>query len=107
MKKKIVVCVLILLAVAVIAFYVYDIVANDADPTENLLEILGMILTVLAAIIGIFYKKGGRKTLRFYELQYKENIKDAFKNAPSYRKKLLSAIRYFTTKTNIKKPQKY
>ena len=95
MKKKIVVLILILLAATVIGFYVFDIVANDADPTENLLEILGMVLTVLAAIIGIFYKKGGRKTLRFYELRYKENIKDAFINAPDYRKKLLSAIRYY------------
>ena len=89
MKKKIVVCVLILLAVAVIAFYVYDIVVKNADPTKHLLETIGIILTVLVAIISIFYRKGGRKTLRFYELQYKENIKDAFKNAPSYRKKLL------------------
>ena len=106
MAKKILAFLLILLLVAVIAFYIYDIVFNDTSPGENFLRMLAVVVACVAGLVRIFVSPRSRKRLGFYETQYAEQIQNAFCSSFRDRKKLLCAIRLYNEK-NYAKAAKY
>lgn len=98
------VVVVILLIVAVIAFYLYDVIALDADVTENLfrtLAIICLLIGTLSKLLG-----GGRKGLEIYEKAYTKELAGAFEDQPLLRKKLLCACRLYN-ESNYAKALKY
>lgn len=94
MKKAIVVLILVSLACFIVGLYIYGIIVDGANPKDKLLSTVGVVCTCIAGIIrtiGVSHQR----TLKFYEEQYKEVIKDAFINQPKVRKRLLNILREF------------
>ena len=96
MVRKIFIAIAIILILAIIAYYVYDITINGTPPTENLVKmiipVIGLILSVAKVLTRSPQK---RKPLVIYEERYKEELYGAFADSPKDRKKLLSAIRLY------------
>lgn len=91
--------------VAIIAFYVYDVVCSKTPFSENLFRALAVIFVLLGTLVRVFngYR---RKSLDFYEKSYKEVIGQAFQNKTFLRKKLLCATRLYN-EGNHEKALKY
>lgn len=105
MKKIILLILVILVLCADVGFYLYEILVNDLDPTDNLFRTIAIFCAGISTIFKL-YMPGKRKSLKFYELQYPEILEKAFvKNKRQY-KKLLSAIRLFN-EDRIPKALKY
>ena len=104
MKRTIVRIVFILLIVAIVGLYFYDLHINNTDPSENLFRTLSIVFLCLAGLARTSSK--GRRTLKFYEAQYEEIIKYAFLDQPLWRNKLLCAIRLYS-ENNLDKSMKY
>lgn len=94
MKKYTVITILILLACIVIGLYIYGIVVDGADPMDRLLATVGVVCTCAAGCIravGVSHNH----TLKFYEEQYQDVVRDAFVNDAKNRKTLLKILRDF------------
>lgn len=97
MKKYTVIILLSLLACIVVGLYVYGIIVQGADPMDKLFSTVGVVCTCLAGCIraaGVSHNR----TLKFYEDQYKDVVKESFSNQPKMRKKLLNVLRDFNEK---------
>lgn len=94
MKKNIVRVILILLMVAIIGLYIYDLVVMQSKPTDHLFRTLSIVFICLAGIVRTF-SGGNRRSLNFYDGLYPEILKDAFADQPFWRKKLLCAVRLY------------
>ncbi len=103
--RIILISVLISLIVAAIAFYVVDIIINDTPITKNLFKALAVVFICAGSMTRIFVKKG-RRSLKFYEAQYINEIGAAFSNDPIYKKRLLRAVRLYN-ENNFNKALKY
>ena len=103
--KYILVAILIVLIIASVGFYVADIVLNGTPPTKNVFKALTAVFICLGSLIRLLNKKG-RKSLKYYESQYSEHIRQAFASSPFYRRKLLCAIRLYN-EDNFGKALKY
>lgn len=94
MKMTIIRIVLVLLVVAVIGLYVYDVVWNDVPPTKKIFRAGTVALMGILAFVRTFQIKR-RKPLAFYESQYADILENAFQTQPFWKKKLLCAIRLY------------
>ena len=96
--------ILVLLIMAIIAFYVYDLAWNHTPPTKNLFRTVSVVCICLA---GLLRTRGpGRKSLKFYDLQFQEVLRDAFTTQPFWRNKLLCAVRLYN-ENKLNKAMKY
>lgn len=90
----------VLLIAASVGFYIFDILVNHTNPTENIFRV---VLVVVCCIIGMFRSnQRGRTSLSFYETQYANELRDAFVSDKKDRKKLICAARFY----NEDKPDK-
>ena len=97
---------LALVAITVIAvcLYVRGVVVDKEPPTKNLFRMLATICVCISGLIKT--RRGGRRqSLKFYEIQFKDQIKDAFKDSV-LKSKLLCAIRLYN-ENNLRKALKY
>lgn len=94
MSVKIIRSILIILIIAVIGLYIYEIVVLKKDPMENLFR---AVIVAAGCVIGIarLSGKGRRRSLDYYEAMYQKDIGNAFASAFLDRKKLLCAIRLY------------
>ncbi len=106
MKKGIIIAILVVLILAVVVVYVFDIVRNETTPTKHLFSALAAVALCVGGIIRACMPSGKRKSLSFYESQYTDVLKNAFSNSPLNRKKLLCAIRLYN-ENNFDKALKY
>lgn len=98
-KDKIIriICIsLLALIVVAVAFYVIDIVRNDTPADKYLFRMLAAVFICLGGLARIFSPgvKSGRG-LRFYEIQYQKEIRNAFFDAPSCKRRLLTALKLY------------
>ena len=100
--KKALIAVFILLAIASIGIYVYDIVANGTPYTKNLFKVSIVVVSFGASIAKLLAGRGSRTPLTFYEKQYAKELGGVFARDPKSRKKLLEAIRLFNENKHSK-----
>lgn len=105
MKKNLLRIILVLIMLAVITLYIYDIAVNHAAPTRNLFRAASVVFICLAAIIRTGQARQ-RNSLEFYEQQYADILEKAFVDQPFWRKKLLCAVRLYN-EDNHHKALKY
>lgn len=105
MKKNILKVIFLLLFVAIIGFYVFDIVVNHTPFTKNLFRAISTGIICLLGYGRLNYSVG-RRSLEFYESQYADLLKNAFSQEFMNRKKLLCAARLFD-EHNYRKALKY
>ncbi|MBQ5838019.1 MAG: hypothetical protein IIW39_05025, partial [Clostridia bacterium] len=72
--KKALIAVFILLAIASIGIYVYDIVANGTPYTKNLFKVAIVVVSFGASIAKLLAGRGSRTPLTFYEKQYAKEL---------------------------------
>ena len=84
--------IIILVAIGVVALYVWEVAFKNVEPTKHLFRMLATLCICVASLIRMLNPKRGG-SLAFYEKQFAEQIKDAFKDRPALRKKLVYAIR--------------
>ncbi len=95
MGVKIARLICILLIVAVIGFYCYEVFVMGTPYSENLIRALCVICAAVAAILRTGRGSRRRKSLKFYENAYREHIQTAFKDDAPARKKLLEGYRAY------------
>ena len=100
MLKKILTVILILLILASVGFTVYGIYTG-ATAVETLPKSIIVICGATISIVRMNVPKG-RRPLSFYESQYSAQLKNAFSQDKSSRKKLLSAIRLYNEDRHAK-----
>lgn len=105
MKKRLISALFVLLLVAIIAAYVFDIVANGTPFTKNLFRTISIVFVCVIGFWRVNYSVG-RRSLEFYESQYADLLKNAFAQEFMNRKKLLCAARLFD-EHNYRKAFKY
>lgn len=91
--NKVLKAVLVVLMLAVVGLYAYEVFAKGVDPMENLLR---TVIILVSAVISI--SKIGRapsRGLSFYEEQYKDKILDAFAEDPKNKKRLLEVLKLY------------
>ncbi|MBQ9839083.1 MAG: tetratricopeptide repeat protein [Oscillospiraceae bacterium] len=105
MKKNIVRAVLIILIIAIIGFYVYDLVVNHSAPIKNLFRTLSIVFLCLAGLVRTF-SGGSRRSLDSYAALYPDILEHAFETQPFWQKKLLCAVRLYN-EDNLDKSLRY
>lgn len=106
MKRiKILRLIVILLLIAVIGLYAYEVAVLKKDPTENLMR---MVVIIAGLIITLLRLKTSRprRSLDYYEAQYQKELRNAFSDSVLDRKKLLCAVRLYN-EDNFRKAAKY
>lgn len=106
MKKKILVGVSILLIAGALCLYFGEIIANGTSPMKHLFKMLAVVLLGIGNITRLLFPQKRRSSLAFYESQYPDILKNAFKDSYLDRKKLLCAIRLYN-EDNYNKALKY
>lgn len=98
MKNKVVkaICatILILLILAMVAFYLYEVLILKVPYTQNLIRAVAVVGAGCVSLIRLLAGTG-RKSLAFYEKAYADEIGTAFGNKPRLRKKLVRACRFY------------
>lgn len=84
----------VLLILASVGFYIYDIVANHTKPSENIAKV---VIVVALCLIRMFrsHPRGRRGSLEFYETQFSNELRDAFISDGWERKQLIRAVRFY------------
>ena len=96
-SKKTVITLRIVLALAmvgIIGAYIYDIYANGTPIRENIFKVLSIACALLGTLVRLSAKRG-RRSLDFYEKNYKNELGRAFADEPKLRKKLIGAVRLY------------
>jgi len=93
MKKIILRILFILILLAIIGLYIFDIAVNKTPFTKNLFRTVSIVCICLLGFHRINYS-AGRRNLAFYESHFADVIKNAFAGQ-FYRNKLLCAARLF------------
>ena len=96
---------IVLLMLALVGFYLYDVLILKTPFTENLLKCLAIFLG-LCATLGKLLTGAGRKGLNVYAKAYEKELKGAFETNPAARNKLLNATRLYN-EGNYRKALKY
>lgn len=104
MKKRTYYILIAVLMLGVVAFYIWDLVTNNREITDNLFKFLVIELMLVGSLVR-WSNKNGRQRVDFYEKEYAEEIGDAFEGSIQ-RKKLLCAIRLYN-EDNYQKALKY
>ena len=97
--------IVILLILAVVAFYLYDVMVVKTPYTKNLYRTIILVAFLLLSLFRRF-RSFGRTSLEIYEKQYKEELGFAFSHKPMLRTKLLCACRLYN-ESNYRKALKY
>ena len=79
MKKKIFIPIFAVLIVAILGFYLGDIIVNSTSPKEHLFEMLSSLVICLGSLIKLVTADRRRKSLAFYETQYADILENSFK----------------------------
>lgn len=87
-------CILAVLALGCLGFYIYDVVWNNSPYQDNLLKLVLIFCLAIASFIRMF-RGGSRASLSFYENAYAKELGGAFQHSPALRKKLVSATRLY------------
>ena len=104
-KKVIVTSLIVALILAVIGFYLYDVIANGTPWDQHIFRTIAIVAMLLGTLVRL-YGTAARRNLDFYEKAYAEEIGFAFQDSPLKRKKLLCACRLFNER-NYAKALKY
>ena len=106
MKRiKILRLIVIILLIAVIGLYAYEVAVLKKDPTENLMRMLIIIAGLVITLLRLRTSRP-RRSLDFYEAQYQRELRNAFAGSVLDRKKLLCAVRLYN-EDNYRKAAKY
>lgn len=109
MKKRVVTILctvlVILLVLASVGYYLYEVLWLKLPYTENLLRMLLVVCAMAGALVKL-WKGTGRKSLAVYEKAYAKELGNAFAEDRSRRKKLLCACRLYD-ESNYGKALKY
>lgn len=109
MRRKVInimaIVIVALLMVAIVSFYLYDVVFLKEEITTNLFRTIIIVFMLFTTLMKLIYGKG-RKSLNLYEKAYEKELGFAFKNKPMARKKLLCACRLYD-ESNYRKSLKY
>ena len=92
--RYIIFAIIILLALASVALYLWEVIAKNVPPTKNLFRMLAVLFGCIAAFVRMLNPRRGG-SIAFYEKQFAEQIRDAFKDRPALRKKLVYAIKLY------------
>ncbi len=96
MLKKFLYAVCVLLILAVVGYYVYEVAFLAVPFQQNLFRaiiiVAGLIMTMVKLASGT---AGKSRSLAFYEKMYAEETAGTFENSPALRKKLMKGIRLF------------
>lgn len=89
--------------ISIVAYYIYEVAVLGIPFEKNLTRAIGMLLTFSLVIAKLASGKAElRHTVSYYENMYAEETEGAFENAPSKRRKLFRAIRYYHEGKNKK-----
>ena len=94
MRNWLVRIILILIMLAVVGLYVFELVAYKVEPAKHLFRTLSIVCFCIAGLI----RRSGtqsRQSLAFYDAQYRDILQNAFVQQPFWRKKLLCAVRLY------------
>ena len=105
MKKNILKTVFVVLLIAIIGFYIFDVVVNQIPFTKNLFRTISISAMCLFGFGRLNYSVG-RRPLKFYESAHAKVIRTAFNGQVMNRNKLLCALRLFD-EGNYRKALKY
>ena len=105
MKKHILRAVFIVILVAIIGLYIFDIVVNNTPFTKNLFRTISIALVCCLGFNRVNYS-ARRRSLQFYESHFADAIRNAFAERKLNRNKLLCAVRLFD-EGNYRKAMKY
>ena len=94
MKKWLLRGILILIILSILGLYIFELVVNKTEPTKYLFRALSVVCICCAGLIRSFNGEA-RRSLNFYDAQYREILQNAFVQQPFWRKKLLCAIRLY------------
>jgi len=109
MKKApryILTAVVVLLMLAIVGLYLYEVLVLKKPYTENLLRCIVIFFGGIGTLVKLWNGQGRRRSLSFYEKAYRQELGKAFQNKPSLRKKLLCAYRLYN-EDNYRKALKY
>ena len=85
----------ILLMVGIIGLYVYEVFFQNKPPQENLVRTFVVVAGAIGTIVKVHSGRTRRRSLRFYEKFYEQELGRAFDGDPKRRKKLLEACRTY------------
>lgn len=109
MKQKVIrgliVALVVILILAAIGFYFYEILVLKVPYTKNLVRSAVIVISAIMTLVKLLTGTG-RKSLSVYEKAYTQELGSAFKEMPDLRKKLLCACRLYN-ESNYKKALKY
>lgn len=109
MKQKVIrgliVALVVILILAAIGFYFYEILVLKVPYTKNLVRTAVIVISAIMTLVKLLTGTG-RKSLSVYEKAYTQELGSAFKEMPALRKKLLCACRLYN-ESNYKKALKY
>ena len=95
----------IAVAVGVVGFYAWEVIYNNVPADKNIFRTIATVCICISGLIKTKNANGHRRALKYFEIEYKEQIKDAFKDS-ILRNKLLCAIRLYN-ENNFRKAIKY
>ncbi len=104
MKKRTYQIIIVVLMLGVVSFYIWDLITNNKEITDNLFKFLVIELMLAGSLIR-WSNNAGRQSVDFYEKQYADEVADAFEGN-ILRKKLLCATRLYN-EGNYRKALKY
>ena len=93
--QKFLIGILAVLVVAAVGFYIYDVIVNGTDFTQQLPKIAILAASLCYTIFRILKGSNRRKPLSFYEKNYSQQLDGVYSRDAKSRKKLLRAIRLF------------
>jgi len=98
MKKApryILTAVVVLLMLAIVGLYLYEVLVQNKPYTENLARGLVILCGGIGTLVKLWNGQGRRRSLAFYEKAYREELGKAFQSKPALRKKLIGAYRLY------------
>lgn len=105
MGVKIARIICVLLIIAVLGLYCYEVFVLDAPYTENLVRTVGIIAAAVLAIIRTGKGYSGSGSLSFYAKAYERFVKNAFTDNAPARKKLLQGYKAYN-ENKLRKAEK-
>lgn len=93
--RTIVTILVVLLILAMIGFYLYEVIVLKKPVTENLVRVLALLVAAIGTLVKLYGGRTGRGSLQMYEKAYANELGKAFSEDPKRRKKLLNACRYY------------
>jgi tetratricopeptide (TPR) repeat protein len=96
MLKKFLYAVCVLLILAIVGYYIYEVAYLAVPFQQNLFRAVLIVAGLVATMVKLATGTAGRsRSLAFYEKMYAEETAGAFENSPALRKKLVKGIRLF------------